>query len=232
MAEHFMQGHRIAILRSPQTLSLIATSHDLEGAKKRAVNETQASWYAYNYGEKAFVIISGDDRMGDVLGYSFDNRFCVEEMPDNLKMWLKAYSLLAGSMDSTAEASRLSYSSTNTPSEVLPLLGSISYNQGDPYNRQCPTVDGKFCVTGCVATAMATIMRYYQYPAQGEGYKYAKSDNEKYLILYNLAAINMNIGKYDTALDYAKEAKAIYNSDEIKDLIMNIKQAKLTNIHK
>lgn len=43
MAEHFMQGHRIAILRSPQTLSLIATSHDLEGAKKRAVNETQAS---------------------------------------------------------------------------------------------------------------------------------------------------------------------------------------------
>lgn len=171
MAEHFMQGHRIAILRSPQTLSLIATSHDLEGAKKRAVNETQASWYAYNYGEKAFVIISGDDRMVDVLGYSFDNKFCVEEMPDNLKMWLKAYSLLAGSMDSTAEASRLSYSSTNTPSEVLPLLGSISYNQGDPYNRQCPTVDGKFCVTGCVATAMATIMRYYQYPAQGEGYK-------------------------------------------------------------
>ena len=171
IAERFMRSHRTVTVRSPQALSLAATSHDLESTKKRAVNETQAAWYIYNYGEKAFVIISGDDRMTDVLGYSFDNRFCTEDMPDNLKMWLKAYSSLAESTVLTAEVNRQSHISTDTPSEVLPLLGDISYNQGEPYNRQCPTVDGQHCVTGCVATAMATIMRYYKYPAQGEGSK-------------------------------------------------------------
>ena len=53
--------------------------------------------------------------------------------------------------------------------KVAPLLGEINFNQGDPYNRKCPYLNGGRAVTGCVATAMAQVMRYYKYPAHGTG---------------------------------------------------------------
>lgn len=53
--------------------------------------------------------------------------------------------------------------------EVAPLLGNINYDQGRPYNNKCPYLNGGRAVTGCVATAMAQVMRYYKYPAHGVG---------------------------------------------------------------
>jgi len=38
-----------------------------------------------------FVIVAGDDRVVPVLGYSNENGFSVENMPDNLKWWLDGY---------------------------------------------------------------------------------------------------------------------------------------------
>lgn len=47
---------------------------------------------------------------------------------------------------------------------IGPLLGDIAYNQGKPYNNMAPLEDGARCMTGCVATAMAMIARYWQWP--------------------------------------------------------------------
>ena len=59
------------------------------------------------------------------------------------------------------------------PAKVEPLLGDITWDQDEPYNRLCPdiTVDGKKekCATGCAATAMAQVMKYYEWPKQGTG---------------------------------------------------------------
>ena len=52
---------------------------------------------------------------------------------------------------------------------VAPLLGNINYDQGAPYNNKCPYLNGGRAVTGCVATAMAQVMRYWKYPANGTG---------------------------------------------------------------
>lgn len=52
---------------------------------------------------------------------------------------------------------------------VEPLLGNINFNQYAPYNNMCPIIDGGRALTGCVATAMAQVMRYYKYPAFGTG---------------------------------------------------------------
>lgn len=52
---------------------------------------------------------------------------------------------------------------------VSPLLGNIIYDQGVPFNNLCPMINGRRAVTGCVATAMAQIMRYYSYPSVGTG---------------------------------------------------------------
>lgn len=58
---------------------------------------------------------------------------------------------------------------TTESTMVEPLLGDINYNQGTPYNNKCPYINGGRAVTGCVATAMAQVMRYYRYPANGIG---------------------------------------------------------------
>lgn len=47
--------------------------------------------------------------------------------------------------------------------EICPLL-QTQWGQGNPYNLQCPIKSGKHCQTGCVATAMAQVMRYYEWP--------------------------------------------------------------------
>ena len=51
---------------------------------------------------------------------------------------------------------------------VGPLLGS-TWHQSGPYNVTCPEGDGGTCVVGCVATAAAQILKYWEYPPQGEG---------------------------------------------------------------
>lgn len=51
---------------------------------------------------------------------------------------------------------------------ILPLI-KTEWNQEAPYNDLCPKVDGHETVTGCVATAMAQAMKYYNYPEKGTG---------------------------------------------------------------
>lgn len=85
---------------------------------------------------------------------------------------MKAYEEMVGQLDngdsrasaSIAEAKALRSSGYQQPT-VAPLLGSIQWNQMTPYNNMCPKYnDTDRSVTGCVATAMAQVMMYYQYP--------------------------------------------------------------------
>jgi hypothetical protein len=58
---------------------------------------------------------------------------------------------------------------TDEADSVPQLLGDIMYDQGEPYNWMCPKFGGQLAATGCVATAMAQIMRYYTFPERGTG---------------------------------------------------------------
>jgi hypothetical protein len=54
---------------------------------------------------------------------------------------------------------------------VEPFIKTL-WGQGDPYNFLTPEINGKHTPSGCVATAMSQIMKYYTYPAQGKGMGY------------------------------------------------------------
>lgn len=54
--------------------------------------------------------------------------------------------------------------------EPIGPLCDTRWNQSYPYNKFCPTVDDRRSVTGCVATAMAQVMKYHNWPETGEGY--------------------------------------------------------------
>lgn len=55
-------------------------------------------------------------------------------------------------------------------------LCSVKWGQDRPYNQYCPVVDGITCPTGCVATAMAQLMSYYEYPTSYRNYTFDWSE--------------------------------------------------------
>lgn len=134
------------------------------------------AYYVFSYGaDEGFALIAADDRLPDLVGYSLTGDYDEATMPDGLTYYLRAYAELASDVSNgvpaalamAAEARALRAAGAQTTA-VSPLLekDGISYNQYAPYNNMCPEyASGKTSVTGCVATAMAQVMRYYKYPA-------------------------------------------------------------------
>lgn len=154
-------------------LQLVAVSSDLlSSGLTRGAAAGAPSFYVFNQGASAYVIVSGDDSMKPILGYSDEGAFVTENLPDNIRGWLQLCD--AAYQEAVEGEARVQPSlATSTRStfaeSVSPLLGDINYNQDAPYNDQCPLIRGERAMTGCVATAMAMVMRYWQYPIHGQG---------------------------------------------------------------
>ena len=140
-----------------------------------AVSPSATCYYVFANGEdKGFTIVSGDDRMPEVVGYSAQGTYDPDHLPANYVGFMKAYqemveALLKGDAQVSgglAEARQWRAERAGTAA-VAPLLGGIKWNQTEPYNNRCPLYDGtNRSVTGCVATAMAQVMMYHQYPKE------------------------------------------------------------------
>ena len=120
----------------------------------------------YVFNDKAnggYVIVSGEERMPDVLAYSYDSRFDADNMPCNMKAWLEGYAELVKYLRTHPEAS--ARRTTTERENVGPLL-TCWFNQDTYYWNKCPEVNGEHCFTGCTATAMAQIMYYWKWPKQ------------------------------------------------------------------
>ena len=175
LAEQFFQKNsQTQQLRSASLTLVSAPARTSNGYELQSTGETARYYYVYNRGEaEGFVIVAGDDRLAPYIGYATTGTFSVERMPDNLAAFLKAcqqrINELAGQPGrQTRLAPTLPVA--GEPAEVLPLLGGIKWDQSAPWNSKTP-VDGKGknMPVGCVATAYAQVMRYYQWPDKGEG---------------------------------------------------------------
>ena len=123
------------------------------------------TYYIFNIeANGGFVVVSGDDLTPEILGYSDEGSFDSQDMPDNMRSFLKS---LEEQIQAVRSRSVLaSPQKTVSGKAIQPLLENIAFNQGDPYNGKCPVSGSTKCVTGCVAVAMAQVMRYWQHPAQ------------------------------------------------------------------
>ena len=132
----------------------------------------ELGFYVFNdVANHRFVIVSGDKRQYETLGSSDYCVFDPENVPCGLQIFLEQYAKEYAFLQRTP----VNESSTSTEpvnrraySNVSPLI-KTKWGQGSPYNDQCPYAKGTRCVTGCVATAMAQVMNYYQFPERGEG---------------------------------------------------------------
>jgi hypothetical protein len=164
---------RTSKLKAGVPLTLAYAGKDATATRSAGNN---AHYYLFNKGGDGFVIVSGDDRAKEILGYSDEGVFDYAVAPDNFKYWLDFFaeeikSLSGQPETASSKPSQLLKATHSFAASISPLLGNIKWNQGDPYNQQCPvdpTTDQR-SVTGCVATAMAQIMRYHGWPAQGVG---------------------------------------------------------------
>ena len=133
--------------------------------------------------DNCFVIVSTNDRVTPIIGYSTENAFGQSAMPDNVFGWLKAYDdevgmAISRHMNATEEIasewSRLLSGNGLEPlsrTSVSPLL-LTTWDQTQPYNNLCPSTSGGpggHAYAGCMATAMAQIMNYWEHPVTGTG---------------------------------------------------------------
>lgn len=124
--------------------------------------------------EQGFVIVSGEDVTLPVLGYSFENEFKAENMPVNLRGWLAELRRQINDIrkkNPTVPATNTQFWKNASASigTVEKQLTTAKWNQDNPYNKYCPFINSRRAVTGCVATALAIVMRYHQWPDKGIG---------------------------------------------------------------
>lgn len=163
---------------SPQEALARVTASDMRQAKSSRLSPKLlstiedssgfAAIYIYSYsGDEGFMLLSADDAVPALLGYSETNSFAIGNPSADIKWWLNLYSTqIEDARDLPPYREMKTRAGEWAP--VSPLL-TTTWDQGSPYNNQCPR-DGVYrCVTGCVATAMAQVMNYWKYPTVGKG---------------------------------------------------------------
>jgi surface protein len=129
------------------------------------VAEAREAFYVFNIDSAGgYVIVSGDDRMPDVLGYSYNSTYKADEIPDNMRSWLEGYAEQYEFLQTHSDAKGASLT-TVTGGSISPMI-ACHWSQRSPYNDLCPETNGSKAPTGCVATAMAQIMYYHKWPKQ------------------------------------------------------------------
>ena len=132
--------------RAPQNLSL--TSSEEEGS----------AYYVFKNGNKGFAIVAGDDRFGDVIGYSEDGVLNETQMPEALRLTLQDYAAAVKfAQENNIEVKK---GPRKAERKDIAHFVNFSWNQSGVYSQNCPSG----CSTGCMAVTTAMIMAYYKYP--------------------------------------------------------------------
>lgn len=174
IAQGHFQSRVTGMTRTNITPQLVASSGQLFGNAPTRTATAGDAFFIFNAGQQRFVIVSADDRMKPVLGYSDNGPFVTESIPGQILSWLWMYVKEKEALESVGVQSEVlspaaMYAENSYPAQVEPLLGDIKWNQNAPYNNMCPVYDGERVVTGCVATAMAMVLKYHNYPERGNG---------------------------------------------------------------
>jgi len=192
----------------------------------------EALIYLFTFEPAGFVMVAADDAIIPVLGYSTDNTFDVEHLPANAAWWFNSYksqikSIVNSRIDNSA--TKLEWEQiqkkqmVQSRGSVAPLL-STTWDQGQYYNTSCPAdvaavnSDGHV-YTGCVATAMAQIMRYYSYPTTGSGsHSYTHPTYGSLSADYSATTYNWAGMPYDVSTSNDEVAKLMFHCGVAVDM--------------
>ena len=153
-----------------------------------AADRDATDYYVFNVSNgEGFVVISGDDRVRPILAYSTTGKYNPNDVADGFQYTLNGFRNeiqyvrehnLTATPDIVAEWKSVSETGSlnrggQTRAVVEPLCHSI-WNQNYPWNSQCPPCvdtlgNGGHVFAGCAATAMGQVMKFWDWPAVGNG---------------------------------------------------------------
>ncbi len=173
--------------------SFLSTRADLQGFDFTSVNllhteqavsinddnnqEVLNCFYIMTMGNK-FVIVSADNIVQPVLAYAVGTTIDLQNIPESVQKWLDGYKgqirdaiVYQATPTQQTNTEWALYSTGNNlgnsrQSAIVPPLMNTTWSQSPYYNAMCPGGS----VTGCVATAMAQVMKFWNYPATGTGF--------------------------------------------------------------
>lgn len=135
--------------------------------------EGVTAYYAVNFAPQGWVLVNSDDVVAPIMGYSENGSFSATEMPDNMRGWLGLnaeqvieYRNVVKTRNADWDKSEIKLKSAKPKAasdKVSPII-KVNWNQGNPYNKYCPSNASGRAVVGCVAVAMAQAMSVPQYP--------------------------------------------------------------------
>lgn len=133
---------------------------------------------------RGFIIISADDIVQPILGYSTESPININNLPPAFQKWMEGYKKqIEFAIQNNIQATdKIKTDWTNMFNNIFPSERSsqavnplciTTWDQQPYVNAMCPydaaNTNNQHCVTGCPATAMAQIMKYWNYPSQGAG---------------------------------------------------------------
>lgn len=232
------------IITAFASLTLLADPVDKDNAAQIAsrflsgevslITDGSDGLYIFNAADgNGWVIVSAEDSAMPILGYSDHGSFRTDDQPSNLRAWMGGYSreLQNASRQRIAQSSEVKAlwktAGYRTRSAEGKYLETPAYDQDAPYNLQCPNVkeSGKTvqALTGCVATAMAEVIRYHEWPEKGTGtiggYSYESDYNQTVNIPsfsidshnYNYTLMPMNYSGSETTAQKNAIAQLMYD---------------------
>lgn len=115
------------------------------------------------------IIASADDVAVPLLGYIDSGNFDPARMPPQMKSFLESYSAEIAAATASGRIHITKAAASRAERQAIEPLCRTGWNQNAPYNDLCPVKNGDRTYTGCVATAMAQVMKYFSYPTKGSG---------------------------------------------------------------
>lgn len=113
--------------------------------------------------EQRFVIVSGESRLNEVVGYGRLTTGNAASLPPQVHALLQQYTETVRQV--RAGQAPAATAPKNLRRYVEPLIDA-QWGQSYPYNSKTPRVGGKPTYTGCVATAAAQFLYFYKWPLQ------------------------------------------------------------------
>ena len=152
-----------AALRIARTYVNISKKAAKNLKTRAAATITQQPYYVFNDDTgKGFVVVAGDDKMGEVLAYSHEAFIDMANLNPEARYLFDSYRQVYEELGKNKGLTTRAETATKATDDVQPLLKS-KWGQDYPYSKQTQYV------TGCVATAVAQVMYYHKWPAQGKG---------------------------------------------------------------
>ncbi len=141
----------------------------------KSSDSEEPAFYVFNNPAGGWVIIAGDNCAEPILAESATGSFNAEAIPVNFRNYMAgiahniAIARRAKIIPKTSVRSKWQSVGSTKASAQQKLIETASWNQEKPYNAYCPKQSGKDTYTGCVATAMAIVLRHNRWPEQGKG---------------------------------------------------------------